>query len=56
MDVWTPTIGEILYVHCEPDNPKDLLALAIMTGEDIIVGHVPELFNGRLFYFFKGWQ
>ena len=52
MDVWTPTIGETLSLHCEPDNPKDTLAVAIMTGEDVIVGHVPELFN-RQFYFLQ---
>ena len=49
MDVWTPTIGETLFLHCEPDNPKDSLAVAIVTGKDVIVGHVPELFNRQLF-------
>ena len=50
MDVWTTTTGEILYLHCEPDNPK---AVAIVTGEDMIVGHTPELFNRQLLYFLQ---
>jgi len=50
MDVWTLTIGETLYLHCEPYNPRDSLAVAIVTGEDTTVGHVPELFNRQLFY------
>jgi len=53
IDVWTPTIGETLYLHCEPDNPKDSLAVAIVTGEDVLVGHVPELFNRQLYYFLQ---
>ena len=51
MDVWTPTIGETLYLQCEPDNPKDLFTVAIVTDKDIVVGHVPVLFNRNLFYF-----
>jgi len=50
IDVWTPTIGETLYLHCKPDNPKDLLAVAIVTGGNVLVGHVPELFNRQLYF------
>ena len=46
-------IDEALYLHCEPDNPKDSLVVAIVTGEDVIIGHVPELFNRQLFYFLQ---
>ena len=55
MTIWMSGLWLILYLHCEPDNPKDSLAVAIVTGEDIIVDHTPESFNRQLFYFPKGW-
>ena len=51
MDIWTPYIGETLSLHCEPSNSKDPHAVAVMSSDNEVVGHVPVLFS-RVFYFF----
>ena len=40
MEVWTPTIGEVLLVKPEPTNDKDTNAVAVLK-ENVTVGHVP---------------
>ena len=50
VEVWTPTIGEVLLVKTEPTNIKDSNAVAVFK-EDVIVGHVPQNLFPRLFQF-----
>ena len=40
MDIWDPTIGEVLPLRPEPTNPNNKFAVAIMRRGDI-VGHLP---------------
>ena len=39
--IWTPYIGEMLLVRKEPANSHDGRAVAIVTSERTVVGHVP---------------
>ena len=52
MEVWTPTIGEILLVKSEPTNCQDSKAVAILK-ENVTVGHVPQNIAPRLFHFLR---
>ena len=52
MEVWTPTIGEILLVKSEPTNCQDSKAVAILK-ENVTVGHVPQIIAPRLFHFLR---
>ena len=42
MRYWTPEIGEILSTQIEATNPHDLYAVAVVSGELGVVGHVPR--------------
>ena len=50
--VWTPTIGERLCVQREPRNALDRRAVAVLTSEDTLVGHVPREIS-KIFWHFK---
>ena len=51
--IWTPYIGEMLLVRKEPANSHDGRAVAIVTSERTVVGHVPrEIAN--IFWCFLG--
>ena len=52
MEVWTPTIGEILLVKSEPTNCQDSKAVAILK-ENVTIGHVPQNIAPRLFHFLR---
>ena len=39
-DIWSPVVGEVLLLKREPDNLRDVSAIAVWK-EDKIVGHVP---------------
>lgn len=52
MDIWQPTIGEILLAKPEPTNVKDSKAVAVFR-EEVIVGHVPFNLASRLFEFLR---
>ena len=49
MDVWEPTLGEILLAKPEPTNVKDKNAVA----EEQLVGHVPFNIAPRLYQFLR---
>ena len=38
-------IGEALSLHCEPSNLKDPHAVAVMSSDNEVVGHIPVLFS-----------
>ena len=40
--IWTPAVGEVLLVRKEPANTHDRKAVAIISLEETIVGHVPR--------------
>ena len=40
--VWTPQVGETLFSQPEFGNVHDPHAVAIATGDEMIVGHVPR--------------
>ena len=40
IDVWTPSIGETLLLRREPDNLKDMSAVAVVNDGEV-VGHIP---------------
>ena len=42
MRYWTPEIGEILSTQIEATNPHNLYAVAVVSGELGVVGHVPR--------------
>ena len=50
--VWTPTIVERLCVQREPRNAHDRRAVAVLTSEDTLVGHVPREIS-KIFWHFK---
>ena len=52
MEVWTPTIGEVLLVKTEPTNGKDTNVVAVLK-ENVTVGHVPQNLAPRLFHFLR---
>ena len=49
MEIWTPYIGETSSLHCKPSNLKDLHAVAVMSSDNEVVGHISVLFS-REFY------
>ena len=49
--IWTPYTGELLLVHKEPVNTCDGRAVAIITTEQTVVGHVPQGITEILWYF-----
>ena len=49
-EIWTPEVGEMLLLRCEPDNIKDKSAVAVMKETDI-VGHVPYNISSMLSHF-----
>ena len=40
--IWTPYTGELLLVRKEPANTRNGRAVAIVTTERTVVGHVPQ--------------
>ena len=40
MESWSPSIGDVLVLKREPDNPKQSSAVAVVKDGDV-VGHVP---------------
>ena len=49
-ETWTPSVGEVLLVQQEPENPHDRRAVCILKSSTI-VGHVPRELS-RVFWFF----
>ena len=56
MDLWEPKVGEILAAKCEPLNPKDIYAVAVMKN-NLVVGHLKKgksgLFAKNIGYFLR---
>ena len=51
--IWTPYIGETLLAQKDPTNSHDRRAVAIVTPERAVVGHVPREI-AKLFWYFLG--
>ena len=49
-ETWTPSVGEVLLVQQELENPHDRRAVCILKSSTI-VGHVPRELS-RVFWFF----
>ena len=41
MDIWTPNVGDSLFLIREEANPRDSHAVAMTLPNSTIVGHVP---------------
>ena len=50
LDIWQPTIGEVLTLRREPTNDKDRLAVAIIKN-GTVVGHMPYTLAPLVSYF-----
>ena len=54
-DVWSPHIGDFLFLKREPSNQKDTMAVSIVKqddgGENMVVGHMPRTLAPVVFYF-----
>ena len=40
-DVWNPSVGQVLMLRRQPDNLHDRHAVAVVTSDSTVVGHVP---------------
>ena len=40
IDVWNPSLGDILLLRREPDNPEDRFAVVVINDGEV-VGHIP---------------
>ena len=49
-------VGDRLFCTIEPDNKHKNNAIVVKSGNDNIVGHVPEIFAKKLFNFTKSQQ
>ena len=50
MDIWSPVIGEELWLKRGPENADDEYAVAAV-NDSHIVGHVPRLLSSIIFHF-----
>ena len=49
--IWTPYTGQLLLVQKEPPNTRDERAVVIVTTEQTVVGHVPQVIAEIQCYF-----
>ena len=52
-NVWTPQIGETLLCQPEFGNVMDPYAVAIVTGDEVIIGHVPRKISAMCHLFLR---
>ena len=49
--IWTPNIGEVIRVDKEPGNVHDKHAVALLTPDGVVIGHVPRELSSIFWHF-----